>query len=218
MLRGGDRTGAALGAMLARHFEGAALSGLMALMDRMTEAQIGQVFDRVGTDNSRVDDVLVGQFQLQMFACQEDMEINGRATMPEASAMLRADFGWPEALTAELEAGMIAGFYGPCEEFTRHPRPGMHDPVTADIPTLVMQGGLDTQTAPSWGALMVSTLPQGQLAFLPETGHGTFVFSQCARDIGAAFLDSPETYVDTSCTADLIPAFLLPDGTWSRPH
>ncbi len=218
LLRGGDRTGAALGAMLARHFEGGTLAGLLLLRDRMTEAQIGQVFDRVGADNSGIDDLLVGQFQLQMFACQEDMEINGPATIPAVSAMLRSDFGWPEALTAELEAGMIAGFYGPCEEFTRHPRPGMNEPVTADIPTLVMQGGLDTQTAPSWGALMVSTLPRGRLAFLPESGHGTFIYSQCARDIGAAFLDAPAAPLDTSCTADLIPAFLLPDGTWSRPH
>jgi pimeloyl-ACP methyl ester carboxylesterase len=92
----------------------------------------------------------------------------------------------------------------------------MNDPVTADIPTLVMQGALDTQTAPSWGPLLVSTLPRGQLAQLPESGHGTFIFSQCARDIGAAFLDNPEAAVDTSCTEHLVPAFLLPDGRWSR--
>jgi pimeloyl-ACP methyl ester carboxylesterase len=216
LLRAGDHTDDALGDMLARHFDGAALAGLLALKDRMTDVQIGQVFERVGADNSGIDDVLVGQFQLQMFACQEDMVLNGPATIPQASAMLQAEFGWPEAMTAEIEQGMIAGVYGPCEEFAQHPRPGMNDPVTADIPTLVMQGELDTQTAPSWGALMVSTLPRGQLAFFPESGHGTFIFSQCSRDIGAAFLDNPGAPVDTSCTADLIPAFLLPDGTWSR--
>jgi pimeloyl-ACP methyl ester carboxylesterase len=216
LLRAGDHTDDALGDMLARHFDGAALAGLLALKDRMTDVQIRQVFDRIGADNSGIDDVLVGQFQLQMFACQEDMVLNGPATISQASAMLQAEFGWPEAMTAEIEQGMIAGVYGPCEEFAQHPRPGMNDPVTADIPTLVMQGALDTQTAPSWGALMVSTLPRGQLAFFPESGHGTFIFSQCSRDIGAAFLDNPGAPVDTSCTADLIPAFLLPDGTWSR--
>nr|MCU0853893.1 alpha/beta hydrolase [Paracoccaceae bacterium] len=192
------------------------LAGLLSLADRMTETQIGQVFDRIGADNSAIDDMLVGQFELQMFACQEDMEINGPATIPAASARMRAEFGWPEAMTAEIEQGMIASVYGPCEEFAQHPRPGMNDPVTADIPTLVMQGALDTQTAPSWGPLLVSTLPRGQLAQLPESGHGTFIFSQCARDIGAAFLDNPEAAVDTSCTEHLVPAFLLPDGRWSR--
>ena len=176
----------------------------------------GQVFERIGTDNSAIDDVLLGQFQLQMFACQEDMVLNGPATIPAANAKLRSDFGWPEKMTAEIEQGMISSFYKPCDEFEKHPRPGMNDPVTAAIPTLAMQGALDSQTAPSWGALMVSTLPRGQLAFFPESGHGTFVFSQCSRDIGAAFLDNPEAKVDTSCTKRLEPSFVLPDGSLSR--
>jgi hypothetical protein len=88
--------------------------------------------------------------------------------------------------------------------------------VTADIPTLVMRGALDTQTAPSWGPLLASTLPRSQRAQLPESGHGTFIFSQCACDIGAAFLYDPEAPANATCTAELIPAFLLPDGTWSR--
>ena len=119
-------------------------------------------------------------------------------------------------MTAEIEDGMISGVYKPCEEFERHPRPGMNDPVSAAIPTLVLQGAVDDQTAPSWGALMVSTLPKGQLAFFPESGHGTFIFSQCSRDIGAAFIENPEARVDTACTKALTPAFLLPDGNWSK--
>jgi pimeloyl-ACP methyl ester carboxylesterase len=215
-LRAGAASGEALVAMLGRHFAGETLAGLKSLAGGMDAGQIAQVFARVGGDNSALDEVLVGQFQLQMFACQEDMEINGPATIPAASAQLRAKFGWPEKLTAEIEDGMISGVYGPCEEFERHPRPGMNDPVTAAIPTLVLQGALDTQTAPSWGALMVSTLPKGQLAFLPESGHGTFIFSQCSRDIAAAFVENPEALVDTACTQALIPVFLLPDGNWSK--
>jgi pimeloyl-ACP methyl ester carboxylesterase len=103
-----------------------------------------------------------------------------------------------------------------CREFAPQPRPGFHDPVTAAIPTLVMQGAFDTQTAPSWGALMVSSLPKGRLVFLPETGHGALAFSQCAKDIGVAFLENPEAPFDASCAAALTPAFLLPDGTWSK--
>jgi len=215
-LRAGDPTAKALAAMLARHFSGEALAGLASLVNLMTAAHIAQVFDRIGTDNSALDDVLLGQFQLQMFACQEDMELNGPATIPAASAQLRAEFGWPDKMTAEIEDGMISGVYKPCEEFERHPRPGMNDPVSAAIPTMVLQGAVDDQTAPSWGALMVSTLPKGQLAFFPEAGHGTFIFSQCSRDIGAAFVENPEARVDTSCTKALTPAFMLPDGNWSK--
>lgn len=216
LLRASDRSAAALDALMAQHFGGATLAGLRALTGKMNVDQISQVYDRVGEDNSRIDDMLVGQFDLQMFACQEDMEINGPDTIPVASARLRDEFGWPEDLIAELEAGMGAAMYGPCAEFERHPRPGMNDPVTSDIPTLVLQGTLDTQTASSWGPMLVSTLAKGQLAMLPEAGHGTFIFSDCSRDMAAAFLDRPEAPVNTACTADLIPGFLLPGGTWSR--
>lgn len=216
MLRGSDKTAGTLDAFLSRHFQGAGLAGLRALASQMTADQIAQVYDRVGADNSRIDDMLVGQFDLQMYACQEDMEINGPATIPQASARLREEFGWPEGLITELEAGMNMMMYGPCSEFTRHPRPGMNDPVTSDIPTLVLQGDLDTQTASSWGPLMVSTLSRGQLAQFPESGHGTFIFSDCSRSIAAAFLDNPGARVDTRCTAALTPAFRLPDGSWTK--
>lgn len=216
LLRTSDRSREALDALMAKHFGSATLAGLRALTARMTADQIAQVFDRVGRDNSGIDDMLVGQFDLQMFACQEDMEINGTTTIPVASARLRQEFGWPEDLIAELEKGMDMAMYGPCAEFERHPRPGMNDPVASDIPTLVLQGTLDTQTASSWGPMLVSTLPKGQLAMLPESGHGTFIFSDCSRDMAAAFLDSPEAPVNTACTSDLVPGFHLPDGTWTR--
>jgi pimeloyl-ACP methyl ester carboxylesterase len=215
-LRVGKPSGEALVAMLARNFSGEALIGITSLAKMMTPQQTAQVFERIGTDNSALDDVLVGQFQLQMFACQEDMDINGPATIPAANAKLREVFGWPEKMTVELEREMIASFYKPCAEFQQYVRPGSHDPVTAAIPTLVLQGAVDTQTAPSWGALMASTLPKGQLAFFPESGHGTFVFSQCSRDIGAAFIENPDAKVDTSCTKALTPVFILPDASRSK--
>jgi len=216
LLRASDRSEAVLSAMLSRHFNNETLAGLVAIVRALTPEQVGEVFDRIGKDNSALDDVLVGQFQMQMFACQEDMIINGPTTIPAASAMLRRTFGWPKKLTDQLEEGMITGFYKPCEAFAVHPRPGMNDPVAAAIPTLVLQGSVDTQTAPSWGPLLSSTLPKSQLALFPESGHGTFIFSQCSRDISAAFLDNPIAKVDTSCTASLTPTFVLPDGSRSK--
>lgn len=216
LLRATGPTIEALDAMLDRHFDGETLASLRAIGRRMTAGEVAQLFDRISTDNSDIDDVLVGQFELQLFACQEDMEINSPRSLPVASARLRDEFGWPEAMIAELETGLNATIYGPCEEFARHPRPGMNDPVTADIPTLVLQGTLDTQTAPSWGPLLASTLPKGQLAILPEAGHGTFIFSDCSRDIAATFLDNPEAPVNTACTAGLVPGFLLPSGSWTK--
>lgn len=215
-LRVGKPTPEALSAMLGRHFEGDSLARLDALLGVMNLGQVEEVFGRIGKDNKALDHVLFGDFQLQMFACQEDMDNNSPAGAAAVSSRLRAEFGWPEKMTKPYEDWLVTRFFPLCGLFKPHPRPGYHDPVTSPIPTLVLQGALDTQTAPSWGALMASTLPRGQFAFFPESGHGTLLFSQCSRDISAAFLENPEARVDTSCTMALVPSFVLPDGSRSK--
>jgi pimeloyl-ACP methyl ester carboxylesterase len=215
-LRTVEPTRPALSAMLVRQFTGETLARLETLAAMLDEGQLSQVFARVGADNAALDRVLLEGFQTDMFACQEDMDINSPAGAAAVSARLQSEFGWPKSLTDVYEGVVNATFFDVCKEFVPQPRPGFHDPVTAEIPTLVMQGAFDTQTAPSWGAWMVSSLPKGRLVFFPESGHGTLAFSQCAKDIGAAFLENPEVPFDDSCAAALTPAFLLPDGTWSK--
>jgi pimeloyl-ACP methyl ester carboxylesterase len=215
-LRTGAPTRAALVAMLSRQFTGEVLARLETLAAMLDDSQLAQVFARVGTDNATLDRVLLEGFQTHMFACQEDMDVNSPEGAAAVSARLQSEFGWPQSLTDIYEGVVNTTFFDLCKEFVPQPRPGFHDPVTADIPTLVMQGALDTQTAPSWGAMMVASLPKGRLVFLPESGHGTLAFSQCAKDIGVAFLENPEAPFDDSCAAALSPAFLLPDGTWSK--
>jgi pimeloyl-ACP methyl ester carboxylesterase len=215
-LRAGEPTRAALLAMLGRQFSGETLARMETLAGMLDDGQVAQVFARVGADNAALDRVLLEGFQTQMFACQEDMDINSPSGAAAVSARLQSEFGWPESLTGVYESVVNETFFDLCQEFLPQPRPGFHDPVTAAIPTLVMQGAFDTQTAPSWGALMVSSLPKGRLVFFPESGHGTLAFSQCAKDIGAAFLENPEGQFDDSCAQALTPAFLLPDGTWSK--
>lgn len=215
-LRTGAPSREVLREVITRYFDGETFQRLAALSGLMDGGQLAQVFDRIGADNTALDMVLLEGFQTDMFACQEDMDINSRAGAAAVSARLKAEYGWPDSLTGMFETVINTSFFDLCEEFEPHPRPGFHDPVTAPIPTLVMQGALDTQTAPSWGALIVSSLPKGRLVFFPETGHGTLAFSQCARDIGAAFLENPEGSFDSSCAEALTPAFILPDGSRSK--
>jgi pimeloyl-ACP methyl ester carboxylesterase len=215
-LRTAEPTRAALAAMLSRQFAGETLSRLQTLSGMLDDGQVAQIFARIGADNAALDQVLLDGFQTDMFACQEDMDINSPAGAAAVSARLQSEFGWPASLTGMYEGVLNATFFDMCKEFAPQPRAGFHDPVTASVPTLVMQGAFDTQTAPSWGAMMVSSLPKGRLVFFPETGHGTLAFSQCAKDIGAAFLENPEAPFDAACAQALAPAFLLPDGTWSK--
>ncbi len=215
-LRLGEETPAALVDLLAPHFAGETAQRLGTLIGMMDEAQLAEVFARVGADNAGLDQFLLAEFETEMFACQEDMDNNSPEGAAAVSLQLQAEYDWPASLTGAIETLLGTTFFDMCEAFEQHPRPGFHDPVTAAIPTLVLQGSMDVQTAPSWGALTVSALPKGQLAFLPETGHGALAFSQCARDIGVAFLENPEARIDTSCVETLVPAFVLPDGSMSK--
>ena len=127
------------------------------------------------------------------------------------SARLQKDYLWPVEATQAVE-GFIGGFYAGCELFPKHPRPGFHDPVTADIPTLVFSGKMDTQTATSWGPEAARHLPRAQAIVFPEAGHGVLAFSQCARDLGVAFIENPGVALDKSCVAGLAATFVLPEG------
>lgn len=50
-----------------------------------------------------------------------------------------------------------------------------------------------------------------QYVEFPNAGHGVINFSQCAKDIAAAFIDEPQRDVVPSCVTGLAPRFVLPD-------
>jgi hypothetical protein len=154
--------------------------------------------------------MLVKDFQLQMYACQEDMDINSPQGAVAVNASIRAQHGWPVEATQPID-DFTAAWYAACAPFSVRPRPGFHEPVTADIPTLVLAGLLDAQTAASWGPETARHLSRGQAIVFPDTGHGALVFSQCARDLGVAFIENPTGPLDKSCVAGLKPTFVLPE-------
>ncbi len=60
---------------------------------------------------------------------------------------------------------------------------------------------------------IIDRLTQSNNAYMaqfPESGHGVFQFSQCARDIAVNFFKNPDTIPDMTCTKDLQTKFILP--------
>jgi hypothetical protein len=84
-----------------------------------------------------------------------------------------------------------------------------HRPVNSTIPTLVLQGRYDVQTNSEMGLMVMEGLRNGTFVEFSSTGHGALIYSQCAKDIGVAFVNDPNRAPDTSCTAELFPQFLL---------
>jgi hypothetical protein len=91
------------------------------------------------------------------------------------------------------------------------------DAVDSDIPTLVLQGRYDLATPTAVGPQVMVGLSQGVYVELPNSGHSVMHFSQCAIDIGEAFVNDPDQEPDTSCTADLAPEFVLPSAAAPTP-
>jgi pimeloyl-ACP methyl ester carboxylesterase len=77
--------------------------------------------------------------------------------------------------------------------------PVMNEPVTSDIPTLILAGEYDAYTPPAWGRLTAQTLGHSYFYEVPGVGHGPGFSSKCARDMVALFFDDPSTAPNDEC-------------------
>ncbi|MEL7282758.1 MAG: alpha/beta hydrolase, partial [Pseudomonadota bacterium] len=192
------------------HFDAATAGRLASLIALLGPDDIERVFSLIATDNAALETVMEGEFELMLYACQEDF-VDGFNSAAGYGAVV-AELGYGPLVTAALAD--LPSLYGDCSLFTPERRDNYLEPVVSDIPVLVFSGEIDTQTASSWGALAAETLSNSQSFLFPETGHGALVFSRCARDIGEAFLENPGEDIDGACVADLRLPYLMPDGSF----
>ncbi|MEU6236902.1 alpha/beta fold hydrolase [Kitasatospora sp. NPDC047058] len=80
----------------------------------------------------------------------------------------------------------------------------IRDVTRSDVPSLVLSGGFDAQTAPSSGPYAARTLSRSTVVTVPYVAHVVFADSACAQRITRSFLNSP-TAPDTGCLAGLRP-------------
>lgn len=194
----------ALADLLAATFDAQAAAPLLEALDQLAAADLRTVMDivRVGSSN---DDVLDGMFT--SFECNEEVPFNDMAS---AEAALEKQ-AFPELGLDGLEVNAQSMLK--CAVWPQSTvRPAFRQPVTSEIPTLVFSGLLDTQTPPSWNTEAASSLSNVYLMEFPMAGHAVLIFSQCAKDISQAFVNSPHVRPNDRCIAQLQPAFVPPDA------
>ncbi len=110
----------------------------------------------------------------------------------------------------ELQSGAFLGVQGLgafeiCEAWGLEPSgPEASEPVTSDIPTLIIAGEFDPITPPAYGARIEENLSAGTLVVLPGLGHDPVSFGgPCALTIVLEFLSEPTSEPDTACTVQL---------------
>jgi pimeloyl-ACP methyl ester carboxylesterase len=89
--------------------------------------------------------------------------------------------------------------------------PVENEPVSSDIPTLVLAGEYDPATPPEDGRLAAASLSNSTFLEFPGLGHGVSLDNSCAGAITLAFIADPGAPPAAGCIDDLgPPQFLVP--------
>lgn len=88
------------------------------------------------------------------------------------------------------------------------------DPVTSDVPALVLSGDLDPVTPPGWGDSVAAHLKHARHVTVPATGHGV-IGTPCGQNLIRDFIEhGTAADLDVSCVSRVRrpPFFLTPSG------
>ncbi|MEV8036172.1 alpha/beta fold hydrolase [Streptomyces sp. NPDC086182] len=127
------------------------------------------------------------------FESEADVIRGGRRAFPTFPRSVLANAPQLPFLHADCRAWDVPAAPRSVREVTR-----------SDIPTLVMSGGFDAQTAPSNGAYVARTLSRSTTITVPYVAHVAFAESPCAQAITTSFFNRP-TAPNTGCLAGLRP-------------
>ncbi|GAB4471595.1 MAG: hypothetical protein OHK0037_31000 [Elainellaceae cyanobacterium] len=196
-------------AFVAEEFEGDTAASLTDAVQAMSDVEVRHVYDVVSalTDSFSGVDAGITTGMFRSLDCRELVPFSNPAqTQANYEAMLMPQLGAGRVVAAQQA-------YDLCSFWPVEPAPNReHAPVNSSIPTLVLQGRYDVQTNTEMGIGVMAGLRNGTFVEFSSTGHGAIVASQCAKDIGVAFVNNPDRVPDTSCTADLFPEFVLPSA------
>jgi pimeloyl-ACP methyl ester carboxylesterase len=81
------------------------------------------------------------------------------------------------------------------------PDPALDEPVTSDIPTLLLVGEMDVHASPAGARLFASSLTDAHVLEIPGVSSNPLGGSDCVRAIRNAFVDAPDQEPDSSCLA-----------------
>ena len=96
--------------------------------------------------------------------------------------------------------------------------PLLTEPLTSDIPTLILAGSYDPITPPIWGEAVATNLSNSYFYEFSSAGHNVSNDNPCAERIKLAFLQDPTTAPASSCIAEVpAPEFVLPDDVSLAP-
>lgn len=76
-------------------------------------------------------------------------------------------------------------------------------PVSSDVPTLLLSGAFDPVTPPEYAELVAQNLSRSFVVTFPNGGHGQAFEGECQDGIILDFLEDPTSAPDTSCIQEM---------------
>lgn len=103
---------------------------------------------------------------------------------------------------------------GRCENWPVSAAPiEVKDPVTSDVPAIVLQGAYDLSTPVYMGRRAARELENSTYIYIPQQGHGTWNNAEsCVGQIATAFVQDPGAALDPGCLDARRPQWALPDN------
>lgn len=103
---------------------------------------------------------------------------------------------------AKAQKRDTAAFLELCEKWdVRQLGARADEPVTAQVPTLVLSGDFDPITPPPFGKAAAETIHPSYVLEFPAYGHGALTSGNCPNEIIAEFVRDPERAPDAQCIA-----------------
>jgi pimeloyl-ACP methyl ester carboxylesterase len=177
-----------------------AASLIPALVDRASRDDFQGMLALALVNEPAVENMSIGM-QLSVLCAEDasrvtpaDVERESAGTLfgPRLMAIVRACAFWPRG---EVD-------------------PSYYEPVTSDVPALVVSGELDPVTPPTWGAAAASHLRNSRHIVVPGTGHGA-TGAGCGMRLLRDFIDRGSVDgLDPGCLNGITrpPFFVTPSG------
>jgi pimeloyl-ACP methyl ester carboxylesterase len=137
-----------------------------------------------------------GALGMQMSVqCAEELPFNAAG---EAYAAAQARSVSPQI--AAFYPASVQPLFAVCKEWTTvAPDPRENQPVSSDIPALILAGDHDPITPPEWGRMIAQNLSHAYFHEFAGQGHWVTRSSRCALSMALAFWNDPTRDPDLAC-------------------
>jgi pimeloyl-ACP methyl ester carboxylesterase len=190
-------------------------------IDNLSDADVQVLRDSAPGASAPVDKVGVNRiieasarnnahFLLSGMVCLEQLPFaDAAAAIAARDALPIPALGVPDAVLA-TETGNCTNYPMGATD------PRYSEPVSSNIPILILQGEYDTRTPPVHGRALAEQLANATLVFIPQAGHETWGAGNCAARIGIEFIRDPQAAPDLTCLESRRHRFSLPDEAPER--